>query len=190
MGLYTRYGKRIFDLTLSVIGLIFFILPMALITAKIREELGDPILFRQPRVGKKGILFTVLKFRTMADDGRVTSRFCRGLRACAMDELPQLVNIFRGEMSFVGPRPLIPEELEKLGEFPEGALRMSAQPGLTGVAQLYGDKNPSLQQRLIWDLSYIRNCSLGLDLWILLRSVGITLKAAWEKSGAKIKTKE
>lgn len=190
MGGYARHGKRIFDLTLSVIGLLFFILPMALIAAKIRKEIGSPVLFRQPRVGKNGFLFTVLKFRTMADDGRVTSRFCHGLRACAMDELPQLVNIFHGEMSFVGPRPLIPVELEKVGELPEADLRLSVRPGLAGVAQLYGDKTPSLQQRLIWDLSYIRNCSLGLDLWILLRSVGITLKGAWEKSGAKIKAKE
>ncbi len=190
MGVYARYGKRIFDLTLSVIGLLFFMLPMALIAAKIRSSLGSPVLFRQPRVGKNGAFFTVLKFRTLADNGRVADRFCRGLRACAMDELPQLLNIFRGEMSFVGPRPLIPEELEEIGEFPGGKLRVSVRPGLAGVAQLYGDKNPSLQQRLIWDLSYIRNCSLGLDLWILLRSVGITLKGAWEKSGAKIKAKE
>ncbi len=190
MGGYARNGKRLFDLTVSASGLLFFALPMALIAAKVRNDLGSPVLFRQTRVGKNGSLFTVLKFRTMADDSRVASRFCRGLRASAMDELPQLVNIFRGEMSFVGPRPLIPEELAKLGEFPEGALRMSIRPGLAGIAQLYGNKNPSLQQRLDWDSSYIRNCSFGLDLWILIRSIGITLRGAWEKSGAKIKAKE
>jgi lipopolysaccharide/colanic/teichoic acid biosynthesis glycosyltransferase len=187
MGFYARHGKRFFDLTVSTIALFVFALPMALIALKIRNELGKPVLFRQPRVGKNSRLFSVLKFRTMAgDDGVVASGFCRQLRACAFDELPQLVNIFRGEMSCVGPRPLIPEELKTLGEFPDGEIRFSVRPGLAGIAQLYGDKNPSLRQRLDWDLSYIRNCSLGLDLWILLRSTGITLQGAWEKSGAKI----
>ena len=117
----------------------------------------------------------------MTADGIVPPGFCQGLRARALDELPQLVNILRGEMSFVGPRPLIPEELETLEQLPRGAERLLLRPGLTGLAQLHGSKVSALPERLRWDLAYVDQCSLLLDLGILLRSVAITLRGAWEK---------
>ncbi len=184
---YAQGFKRLLDLTIALIGLVGFLVPMAWIAWRIHRELGPPAFFRQTRLGYGGKPFIVLKFRTMrpGEEG-VSSPFCRGLRATAMDELPQLINILRGEMSFVGPRPLIPEELVELRSFPRGAERLRVRPGLTGLAQLRSDKVPSLSERLRGDLEYIDRCSLGLDLWALWRSVAVTLRAAWEKPGSKI----
>ena len=111
--------------------------------------------------------------------------FGQWLRATAMDELPQLINILRGEMSFVGPRPLIPEELVELRQVPGGSQRQSMRPGLTGLAQLHTDKAPSFTERLKWDLSYVRNCSAWLDLKILMTSVIVSWQGRWEKAGPK-----
>ncbi|MDO8730132.1 MAG: sugar transferase [Candidatus Omnitrophota bacterium] len=181
MGPYGRWFKRCVDLGLAAGGVFVFALPMGWIAWRLRRELGFPVLFRQTRVGLGRKPFTVLKFRTMKADGAVPSLFCRRLRACALDELPQLVNILRGEMSFVGPRPLIPEELETLEQLPRGADRLLLRPGLTGLAQLHSSKVPPLPERLRWDLAYADRCSLLLDLEILLKSVAVTLRGAWEK---------
>ena len=184
---YARGFKRLLDLAIALIGLVGFLIPMIWIAWRISRELGPPVLFRQNRLGYGGKPFTVLKFRTMrpGEEG-VSSPFCRRLRATAMDELPQLVNILRGEMSFVGPRPLIPEELAELRNFPRGGERLRVRPGLTGLAQLRSDKVPSLPERLKGDLEYIDRCSLSLDLWALFCSMAVTLRAAWEKPGSKI----
>ena len=187
MRVYARGFKRLFDLAIASIGLVGFLVPMAWIAWRIRRELGPPVLFRQTRLGYGGTVFSVLKFRTMRPgEAGVSPPFCRRLRATAMDELPQLINILRGEMSFVGPRPLIPEELVELRSFPRGAERLRVRPGLTGLAQLRSDKVPLLSERLKGDLEYVDRYSLGLDLWALWRSVEVTLKAAWEKPGSKI----
>jgi len=185
MAPYRRRFKRWVDAALAGGGLLIFALPMGWIAWRIRQTLGKPVLFRQIRVGFGGRIFTVLKFRTMTPEGTVPSPFCQNLRASAMDELPQLVNILRGEMSFVGPRPLIPEELEMLGQFPRGGDRLRVRPGLTGLAQLHSTKVPVLSERLRWDLAYVERCSFVLDLKILFRSVAVTLRGAWEKPGAK-----
>lgn len=102
-----------------------------------------------------------------------------------MDELPQLFQIFGGQMSLVGPRPLIPDELKELGQIPGSSLRFSVQPGLTGLAQLFSSKVPSLPERLKWDLLYIRQLSLRLDLRILAASLWVTARGLWEQPGAK-----
>ena len=186
MGLYGRGFKRFVDLSIAGAGFCVFAVPMAWIAWQLRRDIGSPVFFRQIRVGLRRKPFTVLKFRTMTLDGiTVPSSFCQGLRACAMDELPQLINILRGEMSFVGPRPLIPEELETLEQLPRGQDRLSVRPGLTGLAQLYSRKVPALPERLRWDLAYVDRCSLFLDLKILFTSVAITLRGAWEKPGSK-----
>ena len=155
---------------------------------RIYRESGSPILFRQTRVGYKGKPFRIVKFRTMS--GEQITPFGNWLRATAMDELPQLFHILKGQMSFVGPRPLIPEELQQLHQIPDGLRRLSVRPGLAGLAQLTSDKIPSLSERVKWDCQYVTQCSPWLDAWILVRSVGITCQGAWERSGAKIHRKE
>ena len=182
---YGRFFKRGVDAAIALGGLFVFCLPMAWIAFRIRREMGPPVIFRQTRVGRRKRPFTVLKFRTMNEHGVITSPFCQGLRARAMDELPQLVNILRGDMSFVGPRPLIPEELETLDRLPRGAERLSVRPGLTGLAQLRSAKVPDLDERLRWDLAYVDRCSFLMDMSILFRSVAVTLRGAWEKPGSK-----
>lgn len=121
--------------------------------------------------------------------GEEVTPFGALLRSSAMDELPQLVNILKGEMSFVGPRPLIPEELRELDEIPGGSRRLSIQPGLAGLAQLFSLKIPSIQERLKWDLLYLERCSPGLDLKILLQSIGVSLHRRWESPGPKVPLK-
>ncbi|MCM8794477.1 MAG: sugar transferase [Candidatus Omnitrophica bacterium] len=184
VGLYRRGGKRIFDLLLSSAGLLFFALPMVWIGWRISREKTGAVFFRQLRIGYRGKLFTILKFRTLGE-GNVSSNFSKILRWTAMDELPQLFNILKGDMSFVGPRPLIQKELEDLRRIPEGMDRLSVRPGLTGLAQLNSDKIPSLEERLGWDLAYVRQHSFLLDIRILLMSVFISIRGEWEKPAAK-----
>lgn len=183
--LYRRYGKRLFDAFLSLGGLAVFAIPMGWFAIRIRQELGSPVFFRQKRVGRDGAYFTILKFRTLSADKAVPPAFCHWLRTTALDELPQLLNILKGEMSFVGPRPLIPEELLELGRLPRGPERLSITPGLAGLAQIYGEKIPSLAQRLQWDLAYLDRCSLFLDLKILFQSLFITSRSGWDAPGPK-----
>ncbi len=181
---YRRGGKRTFDIALSGFGLMLFALPMVGIAAWIRFRSGAPVFFTQKRIGYRGGPFTILKFRTLSEGKQISSPFSQQLRGTAMDELPQLINILRGEMSFVGPRPLIPEELEVLDKIPNGTDRFSTRPGLTGLAQLYDAKVPTLPQRIRWDLMYVSRCSFGLDIWIILKSILITCRGAWEHPGA------
>lgn len=176
---YLHFGKRLLDLALAIAGLVLFAIPMLWIYDRLRRQLKEGPLFRQTRLGKEGKPFMILKFRTMSEEGKI-SPFCQWLRNRAFDELPQLINILKGQMSFVGPRPLIPEELQNLRKVRGGAARQSVLPGLAGLAQLYSIKTPGLPERLRWDLTYVKKCCLGLDLLILLRSVRVTLHGAWE----------
>ena len=114
------------------------------------------------------------------------SPFAQQLRGAAMDELPQLINILKGQMSFVGPRPLIPEELDQLSSVANGSKRLQVRPGLTGLAQLNDKKVPSLPKRIRWDLAYIRRYSFTMDLWIIIRSVLITCQGTWEQKGPNV----
>lgn len=150
----------------------------------IYRELRCSPFFRQIRIGIRGREFQILKFRTMTAQGK-SPPFCRWMRATAMDELPQLIHILKGEMSFVGPRPLIPEDLQKLGRVPNGQRRFLLRPGLAGLAQLYGGKFPGLAERIKWDLAYVKRCSLRLDLWILFQSLAVTLRSRWERKDSK-----
>lgn len=189
MSAWANGGKRLFDLMLGLLGLAFFAIPLMAIALGVLFQPGRPILFRQIRVGRSGTLFSVWKFRTMTAGGEVT-RFGLALRRTAMDELPQLFNILKGEMSFAGPRPLVPEELTELHRIPDGPRRLTVRPGLTGLAQISAAKMPALAERIRWDLVYVDRCSLPLDLKILLHSVAVTLRAAWERPGPKISSGE
>jgi lipopolysaccharide/colanic/teichoic acid biosynthesis glycosyltransferase len=165
------------------------------------------VFFRDARVGRDGGLFDALKFRTMVPDAdrlfgprqagendpRVT-RIGRALRATAMDELPQLWNIFRGDMSFVGPRALRPGEIQARGDGRVVALetvpgyreRHAVQPGLTGVAQIYADRDVPPRQKFRYDRLYIRRRSFWLDVRLVGLSFWITFRGRWERRGSKL----
>jgi len=199
-------GKRALDLVLSGVGLVVSAPLWAMIAAAIKLEDGGPIFYSQPRVGTGGRSFEAMKFRSMvphaeqgvgpvqaiADDPRVT-RIGRVMRATALDELPQLWNIFRGDMSFVGPRALRPEEIEvdamgariPLEAIPGFAERITVPPGLTGIAQIYARRDVSRRQKFRFDRLYIRRQSLLLDLRLILVSFWITFRGTWEARDRK-----
>ncbi|HEX5127165.1 MAG TPA: sugar transferase [Rhodocyclaceae bacterium] len=171
--------KRLFDLIVASI-LIVLLLPLMLIVALlVRYKLGHPLLFRQRRPGLKGEVFTVFKFRTMQDahdthgnllddDKRITD-FGRSLRRLSLDELPQLFNVLRGDMSFVGPRPLLMEYLPLYS--PTQARRHDVRPGITGWAQVNGRNAIDWSTRLALDVWYVDHASMMLDFKILCMTI-------------------
>ena len=184
--------KRILDLTVGVIGLVVSLPLMILVGIIIRLDSRGPIVYRQTRVGRMGHLFEVLKFRSMRvdaeegtgakwaseNDPRIT-RVGRFLRKYRLDELPQFVNVIRGDMSFVGPRPERPCFVEELREkIPYYDERHSVRPGLTGWAQVqysYGSSIEDAFNKLEYDLFYLKNVSLIFDLAIIFRTIRIVL---------------
>jgi len=190
-------SKRVFDICLSGFGLVASSPLWLLIAAAIKLEDGGPVFYTQERVGRDGRVFKVYKFRSMIPDAekhtgavwaaehdpRVT-KVGKVLRATAMDELPQLWSIFKGDMSFVGPRPERPQLVEEFArEIPGFLKRFQVQPGLTGVAQVYGKYDTSPQHKLKYDMFYIRNQSLALDLQLILFSFFVTFMGKWEDRG-------
>ncbi len=193
--------KRTFDCVLAGAGLIASAPLWLVITIAIKLEGGGPVFYRQERVGRGGRLFTALKFRSMSPDAeartgpvqaiendpRVT-RVGRVLRATAMDELPQLWNIFAGDMSFVGPRPLRPGEIEvrgdgrlvRLDEIPGYAERHHIRPGLTGLTQVYAPRDLSVPNKFRLDRLYLKRSSLWLDLRLIGVSFWISGRGEWE----------
>lgn len=172
-------GKRIFDLLAASLGLIVISPIIFLIAILVRVFLGTPILFRQQRPGFKGRPFYIYKFRTMTDargpDGNLLpdsarlTRFGRFLRSLSLDELPELFNILRGEMSLVGPRPLLMEYLPLYS--PEQMRRHDAHPGLTGWAQINGRNAIDWPTRFALDVWYVDHWSFWLDIKILFLSL-------------------
>ncbi len=195
-----RMLKRTLDVGLSGIGLLISAPLWAVIAIAIKIDSRGPVFYTQPRVGERGRTFRVLKFRSMiadadrssgplqagAGDPRIT-RVGRLLRATAMDELPQLWNIWRGDMSFVGPRALRPEEIEVTGgaavpleRIPGFAERCRVQPGLTGIAQIYAPRDITRRQKFRFDRLYIERQSFLLDLRLILLSFWISMRGTWE----------
>ena len=205
-GLAAR-AKRTFDACLAAAGLAGSLPLWGLIALAIKWEDGGPVFFRDERVGQGGQLFGALKFRSMVpdadrrfeprqaapEDARVT-RVGRWLRATAMDELPQLWNILRGDMSFVGPRALRPDEIHtrgngrvvRLEDFPGYRERHAVRPGLTGLAQVYADRDVLPSRKFRYDSLYIRRWSFGLDLWLIALSFWISVRGRWERRGQKL----
>lgn len=177
--------KRSLDVMLSAIALLLLVLPFGLIALAIKLDSEGPVFFRQERVGLQGRRFRVLKFRTMvegaerigarygfvADDPRIT-RVGRLLRLTSVDELPQLFNVLRGEMSLVGPRPTLPYQVDLYTE--EQRRRLSVNPGITGLALIRGRNELPWSERIAYDLEYIANWSIWMDvriLWMTLWAV-------------------
>jgi lipopolysaccharide/colanic/teichoic acid biosynthesis glycosyltransferase len=174
--------KRLFDLLLSFGLLLVLALPLLLLWGLVRYKLGSPVLFRQVRPGLHGRPFMMVKFRTMTDergtdgemlpDAQRLTPFGRFLRATSLDELPELWNVLRGEMSLVGPRPLLMEYLPLYS--PEQARRHEVRPGITGWAQVNGRNALSWEERFKLDIWYVDHRSLWLDLrilWLTVRKV-------------------
>jgi lipopolysaccharide/colanic/teichoic acid biosynthesis glycosyltransferase len=198
--------KRVFDLTLAAVGLILSAPLWGLVAFAIVLEDGLPVFFRQKRWGRGGHAFDALKFRSMrkgaekersiqagVDDPRIT-RTGRIMRACAQDELPQLWNILVGDMSFVGPRALPMNEVQaNAGEadLPDEAIpgfreRLAVRPGLTGIAQIFADRDTTRARKFRYDLLYIRRQSFWLDIRLIVMSFYISFLGRWEVRGGKL----
>jgi len=198
--------KRAFDVALSGIGLLLSVPLWALIATAIKLDDGGAVFYPQERVGKGGGRFKSWKFRSMTEgsdakvgplqardrDPRIT-RVGRLLRATAMDELPQLWNIFKGDMSFVGPRALLPQEIEVTGtgvpvpieQIPGYEARHRVRPGLTGLAQVFAPRDIPRRHKFKLDLLYVRRQSFWLDLKLIAVSFWISFRGTWERRGTK-----
>ena len=199
--------KRAFDVALSAAGLVVSLPLWVLFAAALKMEDGGPVFFTQERVGLNGRIFRALKFRSMipdaeartgpvqaaARDPRIT-RVGGFLRATAMDELPQLWNIFVGDMSFVGPRPLRPGEVDVMGDGHVVALkdirgyedRHRVRPGLTGLAQVYAPRDLPRAGKFRLDCFYLKRAGFCLDLKLLVLSFWITGRGKWEERDSKV----
>jgi lipopolysaccharide/colanic/teichoic acid biosynthesis glycosyltransferase len=200
-------AKRALDISLAGVGLLASLPLWGLIAVAIRSQDGGPVFFLDRRVGRGGHEFKVFKFRTMVQnadqlfgakqateaDPRVTS-IGQILRKTAMDELPQLWNIFKGDMSFVGPRALRPGEVHVRGDgqfvplekIPGHGERHAVSPGLTGVAQIYADRDVPPRQKFRYDRLYIERQSFWLDIRLIVLSFWITFRGKWEVRGGKL----
>ena len=171
--------KRLFDIAISAVALLLLSPILLVVATMVRAKLGTPVLFRQARPGLHGRPFTLAKFRTMRDaldhngralpdEQRLTS-FGRTLRSTSLDELPELWNVLKGDMSLVGPRPLLMQYLERYS--PDQARRHDVRPGLTGWAQVKGRNALSWPEKLALDVWYVDNRSFMLDLKIIAMTV-------------------
>jgi lipopolysaccharide/colanic/teichoic acid biosynthesis glycosyltransferase len=165
--------KRYFDIVFASIGLTIFCLPALLIMLLIVIEDQGPIFFRQERLGKNRNYFKLLKFRSMNQNG--VTRIGKWLRDTGLDEIPQFVNVLKGDMSMVGPRPLTEEDVKRLGwHDARYDNRWHLAPGVTGLAQLFADESER-KSYYLFDRAYLRYQSLRLDIWIILLSFAVNL---------------
>ena len=172
-------AKRLFDLAAVILTAPLWVPLVAVLAVLVRVKLGSPVFFRQKRPGHREAIFELIKFRTMTDerdetgqllpDDRRLPPFGKWLRGTSLDELPELINILKGEMSLVGPRPLLVQYLERYS--PEQKRRHEVPPGLTGWAQINGRNALSWEDKFKLDVWYVDHRSLGLDLRILFRTV-------------------
>lgn len=182
--------KRMFDIILSVIMLILFAIPMLIISILIKIEDNGPIIYKSKRVGKRLKVFNTYKFRTMKTNRKelestlshdeMVTKVGKVLRKTSLDELPQLINIIRGQMSFIGPRPWIPEYYEWFNK--EQKRRASVLPGVSGLAQINGRNGIDVLQKINYDLEYINNRCFKLDAKIFYKSV----VAVFQRKNAEI----
>lgn len=203
---HVPFGKRLLDVALAGTGLLLSSPIWLALAAIIKWEDGGPVFYTQDRVGEGGRTFLVFKFRSMVPNAEAVSgalqaserdpritRIGHIMRATAMDELPQLWNIFKGDMSFVGPRALRPGEIEASGgeyvaleDIPGYAERCRMRPGLTGVAQIYAPRDVVRRNKFRYDRVYAKRESFWLDVRLILLSFWITFRGRWEHRGDKV----
>ncbi|CDC06862.1 uDP-galactose phosphate transferase [Clostridium sp. CAG:343] len=182
--MYKNYIKRFLDFTLSLLALILLSPVMLIIAILVRIKLGTPVIFKQQRPGKNEKIFTLYKFRTMTDkkdengnllpDSERLNKFGKLLRSTSLDELPELVNIIKGDMAIVGPRPLLVGYLPLYNE--EQKHRHDVRPGLTGLAQVNGRNSISWEEKFKDDLKYVNKITFIGDTKIILKTVGKVFK--------------
>lgn len=183
-GVYRKYGKRLLDCGLSFLGLIVLSPVLCIVAVLVRIKLGAPVIFRQERPGLHEKIFRMYKFRTMTDardaqgqllpDEVRLTKFGKVLRSTSLDELPELWNILKGDMSIVGPRPLLVKYLPLYSA--EQRRRHDVRPGFTGLAQVNGRNGISWDEKFAWDIKYVDHISLVNDLRIVLETVKVVLK--------------
>lgn len=183
--MYKRFFKRFFDIIFSLFGLILVSIPMLIIAIAIKIDSKGPVIFKQDRIGKKGKVFKMLKFRSMCvgaeqtgtgvysnkNDNRVT-KVGKFLRATSLDEIPQLISVLKGDMSFIGPRPPLTYHPWTLDKYTDEQRRMfDVRPGITGWAQINGRKDVEWNKRIKLNVWYVDHVSLWLDIKILFKTV-------------------
>lgn len=197
-GLYEVYIKRPQDFFFALIAIIVLSPVFAGAALAVRIMLGSPVLFTQERPGLNGKAFKMYKFRTMkneydvngdllSDEERLTE-FGKALRATSIDELPELINIVKGEMSFVGPRPLLMRYLDRYNE--RQARRHEVRPGITGLAQIHGRNSISWDEKFEWDVIYIDNITFASDVKIVLDTIKVVLKKEGIHSASSVTMNE
>ena len=183
-GLYNKYIKRILDILISLTFIVLFSWLYLILVILVRIKLGSPVLFCQERPGYNEKIFKLYKFRTMTDkrdengtllpDSERLTRFGSMLRSTSLDELPEMFNILKGDMSLIGPRPLLVEYLPYYTE--EERLRHSVRPGLTGLAQVSGRNYLAWDKRLARDVEYVNHISFIMDVRIIIKTIMVVLK--------------
>lgn len=191
--IYARYIKRMLDILLSLSAIIVLSPILLILYILVRVKLGSPVLFRQERPGRNEKIFTLCKFRTMTDkrdekgellpDEVRLTKFGKLLRSTSLDELPELFNILKGDMSIIGPRPLLVRYLPWYTETERH--RHDVRPGLTGLAQVNGRNALGWEDRFAYDLEYVGHCSFIMDVKIIKMTVGKVLKRSGTLSGAE-----
>src|SRR5690625_657014 len=194
MNLYKHYIKRLLDIILSLIALVVLSPVLLVIALLIRINLGSPVIFSQDRPGKDGKIFKLYKFRSMTDerdelgellpDSERLPKFGQILRSTSLDELPELWNILKGDMSIVGPRPLLTQYLTLYNK--EQKRRHEVRPGLTGYAQINGRNSLNWEDRFKYDAEYVKKVSFVMDLKIIL----LTVKKVFIKEGISSETSQ
>lgn len=190
-GIYAKYIKRGIDVFISLMALVLFWWVYAILALIVAINLGTPVLFTQDRPGKNGKIFKLYKFRSMSNakdengnllpDKDRLNRFGRLLRSTSLDELPELFNMLKGDMSLIGPRPLLVKYLEHYNEFENR--RHNVRPGLTGLAQVSGRNAATWKERFQKDVEYVDNISFGLDVKIFF----LTIKKVFVREGIEYK---
>lgn len=190
MGFYEKYVKRFFDIVSSLLFLIFFWWLFAIVALVVRMKLGSPVIFKQPRPGKisletgKETIFDMYKFRSMSDErdenGEILpdearlNRFGKALRETSLDELPEVFNVLKGDMSIIGPRPQLIRDMVFMTD--EQRMRHTAKPGMSGLAQVRGRNAITWEEKLGWDLKYIGKVSFLGDMRIFIETMFIVFK--------------
>lgn len=185
--MYRSFLKRFIDFMLSACAIVVLGIPLLIVALLIKVKLGSPVLFKQRRPGKNGEIFEIYKFRTMTDerdangnllpDNERLTDFGKLLRSTSIDELPEILNIVKGDMAIIGPRPLLEEYLPLYND--EQAHRHDVRPGLTGWAQINGRNTISWEDKFKYDVEYVRNISFMFDLKIFF----LTIKKVFVREG-------